>query len=293
MLIVRRLPTSCWSFAIGVAAVGLVIGCQYVEPGRSAPTPPAAYPSAPVVEIDASDFTFSAPDSLPAGPVTLHMTNHGQEPHHGQLLRLNDGVSLEEFMATLQRGDEQAATALVSIEGGPGLIDPHQASEVRLDLKPGTYLLACFVPGPDGVPHLAKGMLKPLRVVGTANPSSEPRVAATLTAKDFSFDVPAELPAGRATYKVTNLGPQPHEVGVIKLAPGATVEDVLAFYKDPGDQPPFQSIGGINGLGAGRSGFMTLDLQPGTYAAVCLIPDPASHVSHVHLGMIKRFTVKG
>jgi hypothetical protein len=71
------------------------------------------------------------------------------------------------------------------------------------------------------------------------------------------------------------------------------VEDALAFYMAPGGQPPFQSTGGINGLGAGKSGFMMLDLQPGAYAAVCLIPDPSSRTAHVHLGMIKRFIVNG
>jgi hypothetical protein len=111
------------------------------------------------------------------------MRNHCQEPHHGQLLRLNDAVSLDEFTAALQRGEEDAQ-ALVSIEGGPGLTDPHATAEVTLDLKPGTYVLACFVPGPDGVPHLAKGMLEQLQVVPGPGGSTEPRVAASLTARD-------------------------------------------------------------------------------------------------------------
>jgi hypothetical protein len=156
---------------------------------------------------------------------------------------------------------------------------------------PGTYLLACFVPSADGVPHLAKGMLKPLQVASGVNVSTEPQVAASLTLTDFSIDMPTELPADRGTYEVTNRGPQPHEVGIIKLAPPTTLEDALAYYKHPVGRPLFRSIGGINGLDAGKSGFMTLDLEPGTYAAVCLIPDPASGISHVHLGMIKQFSV--
>ena len=37
---------------------------------------------------------------------------------------------------------------------------------------------------------------------------------------------------------------------------------------------------------------MTLDLQPGAYAAVCLVPDPASGQAHLHLGMVKAFAVQ-
>lgn len=280
---IRLLP-----LASAAAAVFLVLGCQQLDLGRAAAPPPTA------LEFVASDYSFTGPETLSSGLVTIRLTNQGHEPHHGQLLRLNDGVSLEEFMSTLQQ-DEQQAQALVSIEGGPGLIDPNGVAEVRVDLAPGTYLLACFVPSPDGVPHLAKGMLKPLQVVGYASAASasEPQVSASLTARDFAFEMPAELAAGRATYKVTNLGPQPHEVGVIKLAPGATLQDALAFYSAPGGPQPFQSIGGINGLGAGNSGFMTLDLQPGSYAAVCLIPDPSTGLAHVDLGMIHPFVVKG
>ena len=76
-------------------------------------------------------------------------------------------------------------------------------------------------------------------------------------------------------------------------AAGATAQDALAFYKAPVGAPPIESIGGINGLGEGKSGFMSLDLQPGAYAAVCLIPDPSSGVAHIHLGMFKAFSVKG
>lgn len=287
------LPTRAGrALATGLAAIVVMVGCQKPDFGRPPPTPPIVSSPATVVEFDAAEFSFTGPDRLPAGMVTMRMNNHGQEPHHGQLLRLHDGVSFEEFVATLQRG-EQEAQLLVSIDGGPGLTDPHGSAEVSLELQPGTYVLACFVPGADGLPHLAKGMLKPIQVVPGPGGWHEPQVAANFTARDFGFDMPDELPGGRATYRVTNVGPQPHEVGIIKLAPGASVADALAFYRAPAGQPPFQSIGGINGLGAGKSGFMTLDLQPGAYAAVCLIPDPSSGMSHVDLGMIKRFTVKG
>jgi hypothetical protein len=59
----------------------------------------------------------------------------------------------------------------------------------------------------------------------------------------------------------------------------------------PSGPPPFEAVGGIESFSAGGSGYMTLDLQPGTYVAICNVPDPASGISHAQLGMIKQFTV--
>ena len=36
----------------------------------------------------------------------------------------------------------------------------------------------------------------------------------------------------------------------------------------------------------------TGELTPGDYAAICVIPDRASGIPHLHLGMIKGFTVR-
>jgi hypothetical protein len=188
----------------------------------------------------------------------------------------------------------QSALRLASLEGGPGGIDPHDSSEVTLDLKPGNYVLACFIPGPDGAPHLAKGMIQPLQVTSDlASGGVAPESQGTFSMKDFTFDMPDTLPAGAATYRVVNAGAQPHELDILMLAPGATDDDVLAWDSAPAGPPPFESVGGINAFSPDGSGSMTLDLAPGTYLAVCHVPDPVSGVAHLHLGMVKHFTVAG
>jgi hypothetical protein len=271
---------------IAVVAVALVVGCQVVTPGSSTSASPSR-----IVEFDAADYTFNAPETMSPGLTTIRFSNLGTEPHHGQLLRLNDGVTFEQFTAALQQEGE-AALRLTSGEGGPGTTDPRGITEVTLDLKPGSYVLACFIAGADGVPHLMKGMLKPIQVTGPAEPAVAPSVQGTFTMKDFAFDIPARLPAGKATYKVVNLGPQMHELNVVKLAAGKTAEDVVAWLSAPAGPPPFEDVGGINAFSADGSGYMTLNLQPGAYAAICNVPDPGSGVPHSHLGMLKQFTVE-
>jgi hypothetical protein len=193
--------------------------------GQQVPVPPVA---PRVITIEATDFAFGAPATIEGGAVTLRLTNNGQEPHHAQLLRLKEGVSLEQFMATLPKG-EAAVAPLITVEGGPSVIGHHGASEVTLDLRPGDYVLACFIPSADGVPHLAKGMLKPLRVTAPATAASLPSAASTITMHDFSFTMPTTLPAGRTSHRVVNAGRQWHELVVLRLAPGKTLADVQTF----------------------------------------------------------------
>ena len=273
----------------GLLVVGA--GCRAAD-AMSAAGPATGPAASRVVEWEARDYSYEAPDTLPSGWVTIRMMNHGPEPHHGQLLRLNDGVTFQAFSQALQQEGE-AALRLTTLVGGPGAIDAHHTDEVTLDLKPGSYVVACFVPSPDGVRHLEKGMIKPIEVTST-DPSTAkpPATQGKFMLRDFSFEMPDRLAAGRASYEVANAGPQPHELVVVKLGQGKTVADVMTWYRAPSGPPPFEAVGGINGLSAGETGYMTLDLQPGAYAAICMVPDPASGQAHLHLGMVRAFAVQ-
>jgi hypothetical protein len=290
----HRIVRSFMPALVLVVAVTFVLAAfQYAPSGLATqPTVHAADATPPVIDVMASDYAFEAPDVLPSGLVTVRLMNHGQEPHHAQLLRLNDGVSFDQFAAALQ-SEGEGALRMTTISGGPGAVDPLKSSEVTLDLSPGSYALACFITSPDGVPHLAKGMLKPLTVTatGAADSNTVSEVSGTMTLRDFAFDLPDQVPAGRLTYKVVNDGPQPHELNILKLTPGSTVDDVRAWAANPTTPPPFEAVGGMNGLGPGADGYMTVDLEPGEYVAICNIPDPASGWAHSRLGMIRAFTV--
>lgn len=247
----------------------------------------------PEVTIKAADFSFDAPAQIEAGLVKVTMVNDGQEPHHAQIVRLNDGVTLEQFQTTLQQ-DEMAAFPLVSFVGGPGLVDPGLQSQVTLKLNPGQYLLLCFITSHDGLPHLAKGMIQPFEVVEAAGQANvaEPKADATVKLLDFSFAMPSEFKAGQQVWQIVNEGEQPHEIMLIKLAEGKTMADLEAFMQSMAGAPPFTSIGGFQGINPGQSGWLNLDLTPGDYVAVCYIPDPASGHAHMELGMTMPFTVK-
>jgi len=261
--------------------------------GASAATRVSSGSGIPEITITAKDYGFEAPEELQAGLVTINLVNEGQEPHHAQLVRLNDGVTLEQFNAALQEG-EAAAFPLVNFIGGPGLVDPGLANQVTVELTPGQYLVMCFVPSHDGVPHLAKGMIKPINVVAATEQANvaRPKADATVKLLDFSFILPSEIKAGKQVWQVVNEGEQIHEIMFIKLAEGKSIADVQAFQKAPHGVPPFKSIGGFQALTPGQTGWLNLDLEPGDYVALCYVPDPASGHAHLELGMIMPFSVK-
>ena len=267
---------------IGLVALALV--------GLTACGPSAPAQSSNVI-VDAADYSFTAPDQIAAGPTRLQFRNLGQEPHHAQLARLNDGVTFEQLTAAVQQRPE-AAFPLVSFVGGPATIDPTGSASVTLDLQVGQYAWLCFLPSSDGVRHLAKGMVRPLTVTASGQAQGTlPQADLSIALHDFHYTMPAEITAGAQVWEIRNDGPQPHELVILKLAPGATPADVTAFLAQPNGPPPFTSVGGMQGLQAGLEGYINLNLEPGSYLALCDIPDPQSGKPHAALGMVMPFTV--
>ncbi|MBI1731072.1 hypothetical protein HYR53_10735 [Candidatus Acetothermia bacterium] len=246
----------------------------------------------PHVTIVAHDFSFDVPQQISAGLTLFELQNRGIEPHHAQIAKMKDGVTMAQIQTAIKQSPD-AAIQLLQFVGGPSTVAPGNSQRVLLNLDPGQYVLLCFVSGADGVPHLAKGMIAQFSVAISTQGSmlKEPDADLSVNLNDFSFDMPGEIPASAHIWKVTNQGAQPHEMPVLKLAPGASIESVMKFMQDPKGFPPFDVIGGIQAMDSGKSGYAVLDLKPGSYVVVCFVPDPHTGKSHLELGMFKPFTV--
>lgn len=248
----------------------------------------------PELRISAMDYSYRAPLKVRSGWTRVVLTNKGTEPHHVQFLRLNDGVTVDQFEAALQQG-EGPALAMTQQVGGVGAIHPGGTASAVIDLAPGEYVLLCLIPSPsDHTAHHTKGMIRGLTVQDADGHGVEPTAGLTVDLKDFVFDMPGTLAAGPLTVQVLNNGPEPHEFNILQLAEGKTAGDVMAFLTgEAGGPPPFTPVGGMNGLDAGVTGYAELDLTPGQYVAICNIPSPkAEGHPHFALGMIKEFTVE-
>ena len=173
-------------------------------------------------------------------------------------------------------------------------MDPGQSQEVILTIAQGQYIMLCFVSGPDNIPHFIKGMYKFFTVNGPSNTDqvSQPQVNGQVMLRDFSIVLPASIPAGPLMLQVTNQGSQPHEMALLKLIPGKTMKDALAFLQQPAGPPPFGDAGGMGALNPGMSGWVKLNLASGHYVALCFVPDPTTGKPHFALGMMTSFAVQ-
>lgn len=245
----------------------------------------------PALIVGASDYAFKIPATVKAGFVTIDLVNAGAEPHHAQIARLNPGVSRSQVREALKKGPAEALR-LVTLTGGPGMTAPHGRTRVSLELLPGDYLIACFIESPDRTPHLAKGMLAFFTVTGRRTRGSL-NTAGQIALSDFHIQMPAGF-TGKGIYRVVNRGAQPHEVEIFRLAPGKTLADTKAFLSDPAQagRPPVIPVAGAQGIMRGTVNYLHLNLSPGTYMAVCFIPDLASGKPHMALGMMSTFQVK-
>jgi hypothetical protein len=248
-------------------------------------------PAANLVTVTAREFAFGAPATIPAGLTTVRLVNQGQEMHHVQLVRLDEGHTVAELMEMAKGGDEPMP-AWVTFVGGPNVHAPGAHSESTMTLQAGEYALVCFIPSPDGVPHIAKGMVKPLTVVPAANGAQAAAADVRMTLTDYAFDMAPGITAGRRTIQVVNTAAQPHEVALMRLAPGKTPQDLLAWIEAQQGPPPAMPLGGTSLLSQGETNQITADFTPGEYVLLCFVPDAKDGKPHVAHGMVRQFTVR-
>jgi hypothetical protein len=157
-------------------------------------------------------------------------------------------------------------------------------------------MLICQVPDRQGIPHLLRGMIKPVRVTKDSRKRTKPPHEPTdsvIRTVDFRYNVQQPLRAGRQRIRVVNRGAQPHEALLVRLNPGATLNDFVAFF-EPNVQspPPGRPVGGMTGLEQDQEGTFVVKLTPGHYGLICFFLDTGSGMPHFAKGMATEFDVE-
>ncbi|HEX6560062.1 MAG TPA: hypothetical protein VF021_11385 [Longimicrobiales bacterium] len=255
-----------------------------------APRPPAA----PVMEVTvtASDFTFDAPASVAAGVIKFTLVNKGPSIHHLMIVRLDGGHTLQDVMDNFGKGP---APDWFVMMGGPNAGNPGGGtSNATLVLEPGNYLLTCFVgSAKDPMPHIMKGMVKELTVTaGAPQKSALENADVIMTLADYSFTTSQDLKAGRHTFRVENNAQQPHEVELLQLAPGKTVQDLMKWLPTEDGPPPASLLGGVAPLSPGHANNFSADLGKGDYVLLCFVPDAKDGAPHFVHGMVRAFSIE-
>ena len=128
--------------------------------------PDATVFEAPDVKVVGLDYSFEAPATVKAGETSIELTNNGKEPHEANLLKLNEGVTLQQAVQGLMAAEATPGgpPPPVTLAGGAQGILPGQKTVVVADLSKGEYALVCFITDATNTPHIAKGMVRSLKV---------------------------------------------------------------------------------------------------------------------------------
>src|SRR2546429_224683 len=182
---------------LALASAACAVAC-----GR--PAPRAARPS--LVTITATDYAFGVPDTIPAGLTTFRLVNQGKELHHANLVRLGEGKTMVDFQAGLAGAmkNHTPPPTWMGFAGGPNAVTLGDTGVATQMLEPGSYVFVCWIPSLDGVPHVMKGMLRPLLVTpGAAAPAAaEPATDVTIKLTDYDFQLSQPLTAGKHVVRV-------------------------------------------------------------------------------------------
>ncbi|HUR69116.1 MAG TPA: hypothetical protein VM370_07700 [Candidatus Thermoplasmatota archaeon] len=240
-------------------------------------------------------YTINGPKSAPSGWLNVTFQNGGHEPHQIAFMALGN-KTFDEFWTALRAPpgaggmgmhEEDEPTPFGGPQAGPG-----GSTTAMLNLPAGDYVVVCFVPGMNGLPHAMSGMVAPFHVGNATSTLAEPAADLTIDLKDYNFTWSATPTKGNHTVRVNNLGPHHHEAVLVKLTGDKKAQDfIAAFDENATGPPPLAVLSGIAPMDVHQHGYFTVDLTPGNWALICFESDSDESPPHFVVGMIQDFTI--
>jgi hypothetical protein len=257
---------------------------------------------------------IEAPTEVAAGRVLLVEEHEGELAGHAFIFRVPDDVSDDELAAVLS-DDASAAEETPAwffqawFVGNGDRAMAGRPAMALVDLKPGRYVIGDpFRPSSEYARFEA---VEAATEASAAAPAPQADVAIDLFEMDFT--IPDDLTAGRQVWEMANTGAMLHEIAIFRVPSGVTKEAVVEAVIAGGDAAfggeltpqviaaihavgvewtgwTLKLAGGVGVLSPQATSWAQLDLEPGTYAAVCFIPGPDG-MPHFMTGMTTVFTV--
>lgn len=241
------------SFTLSAAA--LVGACGSDEPDRAAVA----------ATVQLAEYSITMPATITGPLVDLKITNGGSKGHELGIGQVEPGTTLEEATAFVLRDEEEAW--IVDDPGGTTLIGAGATLGYTRTLTPGTYVLFCSLPTPDGTNHSQNGMITTFTVTN-GNDSALPKADLTVALEDDAIVVPA-ITAGTHVVAVTNNGTRPHEVWIggvpndADLSKGAEIGAWLEGGQDGPAPLPADFPGGLKSIEPGVTVVLTVTFRAG------------------------------
>ncbi len=113
-----------------------------------------------------------------------------------------------------------------------------------------------------------------------------------VTLSEFHIEIPTEIPAGFVRVSATNEGTIVHYVLLARIHDGMSYDEWMQTFTENefAAEGMVDFYGGPNGVAPGETVSAELNLEPGNYVALCLIPG-SDGKSHASMGMMAPVTV--
>ena len=204
----------------------------------------------PITATEAGkQLRLTVPKSVPAGLVTVELTNAGKAFHEAQLIRLAPGHTPEDAMKVIA-AEGSPSPGWIHVAGGTGPAPPGGKRSATQRLRPGNYIVydAPFQNEGSGL----KFGLASFKVEGEANSAGElPKAVAKIEAYEYGFRT-SGLTVGKNTIEFSNTGTEPHHVIAVPYKPGATLAEVRKAFREQ-EAPSRRSTSGTSPIPPGST----------------------------------------
>ena len=287
---------------------------------KSTPVETIAEAKENVIEIITENMDFQMPDTIPSGWNTFRYKNLSPQTHFFLVDRYPEGKTSEDAenlvapvfdsaMKLIMEGKTEEGYAEfaklpewfseVVFVGGSGLLSPDQVGETTINLKPGKYIIECYVKMSNGVFHTSMGMTKDIVVkpVDSGNKELIADIAINISSTDgivFNDSINSGKHIFSVFYKdqIVHENFVGHDINLVRLDENANLEELENWmnWADPKGliEPAPDGLtfmGGVNDMPEGNIGFFTANLKPGNYALISEVPNALSK------NMLKTFVV--
>ena len=266
----------------------------------------------PELEIRLTEDGIEAPASASPGRTLLVEHNDEDYPGHAFVMRIPDDVPDSAILEALAGPAVAEETPewfwRAEFLGNGDRAMPGRPAVALVDLIPGHYLV-----GDHFRPTDQFARFEVSTPASAADAASDPHADVIAELFEMGFALRDDVPTGRQVWEIRNTGAMLHEIAIFPLPAGATAEEVTAavsaeleveFGGDPARAratidalgPDWKNwsadlVAGVGVLSPQRSSWTQFDLEPGTYGAVCFVPEPTSMTPHLMMGMTDVFRV--
>ena len=297
----RQAPLSRRRFGLLVAAAagaillpGTTLSARSQDAGTPATPPADPLAGYPELKMISTDTELTLPAQIAAGRYLVTIENRATLGESAPaIILLPEGRTAAELLTDPTDPSSVAEWFYTSTIIGAPIAPLGTTAQAIVDFAPGRYAVW-------GEPFQA--VIPELEVVsGASDPPAEPPAEAAITIGDGALTgVPEQVTPGKHLWQITATGAGFHRFQLYSYPEPITLDQLLAaFAVPPGETPPSGvpdltravQLGGLGVLSTGQTGWPVLDLEPGTYVAMCPIGDAETGVQHGPAGEIAIFTV--